>query len=91
MSGNVEVLLTNRGKRAYSVEIVDSSYGSKPITKTIAPGTERDATVLSLSKQHGWYDLRVRVAGAEGFLKRYAGHVETGQPSYTDPLMGEAV
>ncbi len=89
--GNVEVALSNRGKNAYSVEIVDRSYSSKQVTKTIASGTKRDLTVLDLSKQHGWYDFSVRVAGAEGFQKRYAGHVETGQPSYTDPLMGEAV
>ena len=88
LSGNVEVVLSNRGKNACSVEIVDSSYGSKPVTKTLAPGTERDTTVLDLSKQHGWYDFTVRVAGAAGFERRYAGHVETGRPSYTDPLMG---
>lgn len=91
LSGNVQVSLTNKGKKAYPVEIVDSSYGSKPVRKTIAPGEKMDAVAFELSKQHGWYDLTVRVDGAAGFQRRYAGHVETGQPSFTDPLMGEAV
>ncbi|MGH9587911.1 MAG: phosphocholine-specific phospholipase C [Acidobacteriaceae bacterium] len=90
-SGNVQVSLTNKDKKACSVQIVDSSYGSKPVDKTLAPGTEQATVVLDLSKQHGWYDFTVRVTGAAGFERRYAGHVETGQPSYTDPLMGDAV
>jgi len=31
------------------------------------------------------------VAGSEAFEKRYAGRVETGNASYTDPFMGKVI
>ncbi|ESQ74540.1 phosphocholine-specific phospholipase C [Asticcacaulis sp. AC402] len=41
--------------------------------------SEKVAVVLS----SGWYDVTVR---GEGFLRRFAGHVENGQASLSDPL-----
>jgi phospholipase C len=38
---------------------------------------------LSCSSQ--WYDFQLTVAGNAGWLRRIAGHVETGQTSITDP------
>jgi phospholipase C len=92
LSGNVELSLTHKGgDQAYTVQIIDNSYHAKPITKNITPGTSKGTTILDLSQQHGWYDFTVKVAGANGFQQRYAGHVESGRPSYTDPGMGEAL
>ena len=36
----------------------------------------------------GWYDMSVTVAAESGYLRRLAGHVETGRPSITDPMIG---
>ena len=44
--------------------------------------------VLDLGKSFGWYDVSIGVQGAATFEKRYAGHVETGKASFTDPAMG---
>ena len=41
-----------------------------------------------LARSRGWYDLLVTVAGDPLFERRYAGHVETGEDTVTDPLMG---
>jgi phospholipase C len=43
---------------------------------------------MSLADSHGWYDFSVRVQGHEGFEKRYAGRIETGRDSISDPQMG---
>ncbi|HZY62971.1 MAG TPA: phospholipase C, phosphocholine-specific [Edaphobacter sp.] len=87
-SGNVEVHLTHRGgNKSYKVEVIDNSYGAKTVTKTITPGS-KEIAVLDLGKQHGWYDFSVKVDGSNLFEKRYAGRVETGRSSYSDPLMG---
>jgi phospholipase C len=43
-----------------------------------------------LSKSHGWYDFTVS-SEASSATARYAGHVDTGKPSSSDPLMGGAV
>jgi phospholipase C len=46
--------------------------------------------VLPLGHSHGWYDFTVKIdeSGAEA---RFAGRVETGRPSISDPVMAGAV
>jgi phospholipase C len=44
---------------------------------------------VDLSKSHGWYDFSILVDGDTETLYRYAGHLETGKASFTDPLMGK--
>ncbi|MFD0763697.1 phosphocholine-specific phospholipase C [Mucilaginibacter lutimaris] len=80
------------GKTPLAVEVVDNSYktGTKQMTiqqESFAPQTIK----LDLSKSHGWYDFTVKVKGFSEFEKRYAGRVETGQASFTDPLMGRVI
>ena len=36
----------------------------------------------------GWYDF---TATASGFTRRFAGRVETGRPSISDPAMGSGL
>jgi phospholipase C len=43
---------------------------------------------MALVKSHYWYDFSVTIAGADGFLRRFAGRVETGKSGFSDPLMG---
>jgi phospholipase C len=38
----------------------------------------------------GWYDVTVTAAAEPGYLRRLAGHVETGQASISDPALGRA-
>ena len=89
LTGNVEVHLHNSGKQAAKVSVRDHSYKSGAIDKVVATG--QDATLLlSLKRSHGWYDFTVAAEGAKTSA-RYAGRVETGSSSFTDPLMGDAV
>jgi hypothetical protein len=39
----------------------------------------------SLEKHSGWYSLVVSIETDPTFLLHFAGHLETGQPSRTDP------
>jgi phospholipase C len=43
---------------------------------------------VRLDEFFGWYDLIVTVAGDSTFNYRLAGHVETGQDSFSDPALG---
>jgi phospholipase C len=75
-----------------TVEVTDHSYGSG--TKQMIVQQESFAPqtmLLSLVKNHGWYDFSVKVKGFGSFEKRYAGRVETGNHSYSDPLMGGVI
>ena len=89
-TGNILLRLKNKGSNTLTVTIKDESYKSAIRTKTIKAG-ESSSLVIDLSKSHHWYDFSVTVKGNEPFAKRYAGRVETGQASISDPLMGGEV
>ncbi len=40
-----------------------------------------------LKDTHGWYDLTLEDDGSSGFRCKWAGHVEIGQNSFSDPAM----
>jgi hypothetical protein len=48
------------------------------------------AVALELSRQHGGYDLTISSKGSTHEMHD-ARHVETGAPSFSDPLMGRVV
>ncbi|MCS3554978.1 MULTISPECIES: phosphocholine-specific phospholipase C [unclassified Sphingobacterium] len=47
--------------------------------------------ILDFSKSHGWYDLEITCKEDPEFCFVFAGHIENGMPSKTDPLMGDVV
>ncbi|MEP0842066.1 MAG: phospholipase C, phosphocholine-specific [Phycisphaerae bacterium] len=84
----VEIKIHNRDSgHGQAVEVRDRSYRTVSATRTVPAGGSA-VIVVDAGASHGWYDLVVRVAGRDKPLKRYAGRVETGAWSYTDPAMG---
>jgi phospholipase C len=76
---------------AHDVQVIDHGYGQNNKTFRIFEDQSTHASspfVLELDTTQGWYDVSVRIGGADAFEVRFAGHVETGKPSVTDPLMG---
>jgi len=88
-SSKLEVRLTNQDTHnRYQVDIIDNSYNKESIHKTL--GTNSISNVaMDLSNSFGWYDFTIRVAGNSVYEKRYAGRIETGKPSFSDPAMGK--
>ena len=86
------------GDLTLSLEILNG--GGARATVRIFDVYTRKTTVLSLDggqqQQHrwslgdsfGWYDLVVTVDGDSSFRQQIAGHVETGDDSFTDPALG---
>jgi phospholipase C len=89
LTGNMRVHLRNSSSELLTVAIHDNSYHTDAIVKTIA-AARTESVVLPLQRSHGWYDFTVNVKGSEAEA-RFAGRVETGKPSFTDPLMGRVV
>jgi phospholipase C len=89
LTGNMRVHLSNSSTESLTVAIHDSSYHTEAIVKTVAPA-RTETVVLPLQRSHGWYDFTVKAKGSEAEA-RFAGRVETGKPSFTDPLMGGVV
>jgi len=89
LTGNVLVNLENAGSEAVTVTVADESYGAETVVKTVRAGKTR-SVLLDLARSHGWYDFTVKAEGTES-AARFAGRVETGRASFTDPLMGRVV
>jgi len=89
LTGNVLVHLRNTAAKPVGVEIEDNAYKTHSVTKRIEPGQEI-SVILHCEKSHGWYDYTVKASGSEGET-RFAGRVETGRPSVSDPVMGNMV
>jgi phospholipase C len=85
----IALKIRNRGPRPVSV-IVRSGYSSRQAKLSLKPG-ESVTEQWSLSRTRGWYDLVLTVAGGAPVEYRYAGHLENGEESITDPAMGGLV
>ncbi|MBD1392672.1 phosphocholine-specific phospholipase C [Mucilaginibacter glaciei] len=92
-TGNIDVTFNiPMNNQPLKVEVIDNAYKSGKRQMTIQGESFAPQTIkLDLLKNHGWYDFSIRVNGYPNFEKRYAGRVETGATSYSDPLMGGVV
>ncbi|MBZ4189071.1 phosphocholine-specific phospholipase C [Niabella beijingensis] len=84
--GQVQLLIRNSTSGPQYVRIRDNSYGQKELSRTIAPHAAVSLTLL-LEKSFGWYDFSVLPKSGNHFGHRFAGRVESGNDSYTDPLL----
>ena len=87
LTGNVEVRIINHQQQPFHVEIIDNSYQTNSQSRTRKPAAAANF-VLNLEKSFGLYDFSIKTNGHDTFEKRYAGRVETGKSSFSDPLMG---
>lgn len=85
--GNLELTLTNRGAADCRLTLTRAeAYGGGSETLTVRRGaTVRHTVDLRGSKR--WYDVSVVSDRDESFLRRFAGHVETGSPGVSDPAL----
>jgi phospholipase C len=88
-TGNMQVALRNTSAGALTVTVKDNSYKTDSMRKTIA-ATHATVLTLPLDKSYGWYDFTVMADGLDAEA-HFAGRVETGRGSFSDPLMGGLV
>lgn len=82
-TGSLALTVTNPSAAATEVTVAES-YGSTTRRLAVpAGGTVRHT--LDLRASGNWYDVTVTASGLPGFLRRLAGHVETGVPGLSDP------
>lgn len=65
----------------------DQAYG-KAQREIFLNAGEKKTIQLDTQKSFGWYDFALRIEGNDQFERRWAGRIETGLPSKTDPQMG---
>jgi phospholipase C len=81
------LVLTNGGGAAVRLTVTDGYQVARPASYRLRPG-ERAVHVLDPRHTHNWYDLTVVSDVDTAFLLRYAGHLETGAASMSDPAIG---
>jgi phospholipase C len=87
LSGNILLQLHHNENKRCAVEIRDNRSDKILLTTNLEPHEGKEQA-LELGKDFGWYDFSVTCRGNDNFIRRYAGHVETGGSSFTDPLIG---
>jgi phospholipase C len=75
----LRLTLTNATSRTVTF-VVQGAGSTKRIPVTNAA---RALDLDPVRTSQGWYDLRVRLDGVAGYLRRFAGHLENGRPSIT--------
>jgi phospholipase C len=83
-NGHVYVALANNGTTALTVTCTDNAYAQAPQVVSMPAGKSVEAH-FDLSCSASWYDLTFTMAGNTAWVRRIAGHVETGKVSTTDP------
>ncbi len=91
LSGNIELMVDNIGRKDHVIEIIDHAYKAADQKLPVKGSTKGTALTIDLGKSYGWYDFSVKITGNKNYERRYAGHVETGGPSYSDPFMGKVI
>ena len=83
--------LRHDGQNQQSVQVKANAYLHQKIW-TVETQKDESDLVLDLTSSFGWYDFTVRlIQQGEGgsYERRFAGRMEIGQHSYTDPFMGQ--
>jgi phospholipase C len=84
--GDIYLTFVNSGSAAATFTVTDNSYG-RPAQKVEVPSGATVRREVPLQASHSWYDLTVTSSADAAFIRRFAGHVETGRASVTDPVL----
>ncbi len=89
-NGDVYVDLMNAGKKPCKFTVTPVAYRNDgPWSATVANGPDKSLH-WSLDDSGQWYDFAVTCDSDPAFYRRFAGRVETGRHSVSDPAMGAA-
>ena len=80
------VVLANQGNEHLTVTLAEA-YSGKSVTEKLHPGAFLEKS-WALHGSSGWHDVTVTVEGDATFQRRFAGHIETGRNSLSDPAIG---
>ena len=86
LTGCLLLHFENKGKTDQELLLEDLSYGQKSKVVHLQAGASK-TIVWDTNKQYQWYDVQVRCKGCAGFSEQFAGRVEIGAHSKTDPQM----
>ncbi|UZJ63119.1 DUF756 domain-containing protein [Sphingobacterium sp. KU25419] len=79
------IYLKNEGKETLNINVKDNAY--RLWNKKIALKADQSITwIMDTKQQSGWYDITLTILN-RSFERHFAGRVETGKHSKTDPQL----
>ncbi|WP_316735612.1 phosphocholine-specific phospholipase C [Pedobacter aquatilis] len=87
VSGNLIFYFENIGSSTLNIQIIDNKYNNQTKTVSLKPKSSINI-ILNLSKNGNWYDFSIIQTGNSVFKQQYAGKIENGRITETDPYMG---
>jgi len=88
LNNNISLKLTNNAKTVFNYTIMDNGYFEKKSWKGTLKATSTIEQKYSLDSSANWYDFTITLKDIHGYSRRFAGHMETGKTSISDPLLG---
>jgi phospholipase C len=86
----LHVIIHNDAPDSYILRMTDTAYAAGgPWLLTIA-GEDQAEWQCSLVASGNWYDFTMTVEGVPNYQRHFAGRIETGVDSISDPAMGTA-
>ncbi|MEE4591356.1 phospholipase C, phosphocholine-specific [Streptomyces sp. DSM 41524] len=85
-TGEVKLTLVNQGDATVRLTVTDGYHKERPVTYRLRPGA-RVVHTARTGRSHQWYDVSVVSDHDSGYLRRLAGHVETGRAGMSDPAL----
>ena len=85
--GETAITFKNTSSKNVQVKIAGLAYHHGAVIKEINAHATAVVTPFDLTQSFGWYDFSLKLPGNHLFEKRFAGHVETGRMSKSDPAM----
>lgn len=82
----LRIKINNEGAKKAQVEIISNAYGYAPVSVGGLKPSNQYRYQWNLKDSGNWYDFSVQTRA--GFLHRFAGRMETGRDSISDPGMG---
>jgi phospholipase C len=82
----LELVITNKSSAAVRLTLASAYDGERSDVKVRPRSTVTVTSPAAFGT--GWYDVSVTSDADPGYLRRLAGHVETGRPSVSDPSLG---
>lgn len=86
-TGNIVLNIVNTGSKLIQIVVNDLNYKKGLLAKKDIKANSTERIVIDLQNSYGWYDFAVTCPTSDTFSQRFAGRVETGKESITDPLI----
>lgn len=86
--GDLSLTLTNFGSAPCTFKVVNAYNKDASHSYSVTAGASVDDH-WELGTSSNWYDLSITVAEMPSYMRRFAGHVETGRPGTSDPAVFE--